>query len=523
MNKLAACSLCTIAIYALPAFAQEAGDSVEGTNTPTIGVGAMPGGVHVSSALAVPSGTFSALVWGGYGRRTGLIESNHKLNRGSGAVALSYSPLKGFLVGFSFDGRYDKHSGLTAMAAATPQDKLDAYVGDPRLFFRGTTMLSGVSFGGQLSLWFPGSNAPSIKFNATSAELRGLASLRAGPAFVSANVGFRYDRSAESALDARKFGAEDQVSLGVSEFNAMIGGLHAIVPLDKAWVAAELSGDLFLGSRHPSPTLRAGMSAGYYVASRVSLFAFAQTAMTGEITAEQVATKAVPLKPYETTFTVGAGVSMSFGGGSSGIASKPESPLTTTECKHPENPDPNDPADKDCPARVSKKASVSGKVLDDAGQPVVGAKVRVRVADKQGEATTDQSGEWNVADLPLGDCEISADVDGKKPNNGSMVLIEGKNVAPALTLETELPPGEIRGLVRAQSSGKPLTAKISIAATEKTPGQDTVCAADGTFGVQLPPGNYAVTVSIDGYQPQTLTVTITKDEVVIKNVDLRKK
>ena len=130
----------------------------------SIGVAAMPGGLHVAAATLAPKGTLSVYGLAGYGRRGGLLGGAHVLNRFTGSVAISYAPIEGLMIGFATDGRLDKHSGRGASE--------QGLVGDPRLFVRGGKTLSSVALGAQLSVLIPGKDAPSFVFPATTVEAR---------------------------------------------------------------------------------------------------------------------------------------------------------------------------------------------------------------------------------------------------------------------------------------------------------------------------------------------------------------
>jgi hypothetical protein len=503
--------------------------------TMSTGFAAMPGGLNVAAASLPSAGTFTVRGMTGYGRRAGLLDAAHVLNRFSGGIALSYAPINGLIVGFATDGRIDKHSGTV---------KEQGWVGDPRLYIRGGKAFGSVTIGGQLSLLIPGKDAPSFVFAATTVEARALASFAAGPATISVNGGFRLDRTFKSLvdnagnrIDQTSYVQEDQISLGISHYNAGVVGAHAFIPFGKAYVGVEGSANFFTGKNEtfvideamgtfgtkakPGPTLRGGITGGVAIADRISAFAYVEGSKIGKISEQARTSNRIPLVPYETTFTVGLGISASFGGIAKNV--KQFNVVENKRCKNPDNPDPKNPDDADCPPKVQKKASIAGLIRDDAGQPVVGAKISVKVGDKIGTAVSDAKGEFNIGELPLGDSEVSVEVDGKKPAKAGLVLAEGANKVPDFTLEAILPPGELRGLVRSQTSSKPLAAKITVAATATTPAVTVSTEADGTFAVPLPPGSYTATVTSDGMAEQKLEVVIEANGVVIKNVDLRKK
>ena len=114
--------------------------------------------------------------------------------------------------------------------------------------------------------------------------------------------------------------------------------------------------------------------------------------------------------------------------------------------------------------------------------------------------------------------EVSVTVGGKKPGKTTLSLKEGANTAPKIALDPELPPGQLRAVVRGAGTGKPIAgATVKI----EPGGQTATSAADGTFQIDLPPGTYKITVSSPGVKEQELDVTIDPNGVAIKNIELR--
>jgi hypothetical protein len=113
--------------------------------------------------------------------------------------------------------------------------------------------------------------------------------------------------------------------------------------------------------------------------------------------------------------------------------------------------------------------------------------------------------------------EVDVSVDGMKPGSSTLTLAKGENSVPKITLEPVLPPGQLRAVVRSLSTGKPIAnATISIEPGGKT----ATSGADGTFTIDLPPGQYTVKVKAAGMAQQELPVTIEQNGVAIKNIDL---
>ncbi len=513
---------CLCALLAAPAFAQTppadvaAASTAESGETPpeVIGYGALPGGVHAPSALVLPKGVFAVESLGGFGWRSGLLPgtggSDHRFGRGIGDIAFSYAPHELVSIALAFDGRYDRHFGVPPTADGKTED---GYVGDPRLIVRAGKPMGSMTLGGQVGVWVPGKDAPSIAASAISVEARGLLSLKAGPGLLSFNAGFRLDNSAKSVEKPEQLSLADRVSLGVSEFHAVVAGALFEMPSGKAFFGGEASLDLFVGSGAPGPIIRGGVHGGIHVTPAWSVLAYVELAKVPGISDTDVAMNDIPLIPYEPMITGGIGVSGRFGGGK------------RVESSHIiVNKDQKD-------VEVIEYADVAGTVTDENGKPVVGAKVSVKLKKVTGTGTTDDKGEFVVTKLPIGKtlrgatelddtgAEVTVEVEGKKPTTQTLTLAKGNNTVGKLALEPMLPPGQLRAVLRAAGTGKPIpgaTVKID-------PGGATATsAADGTLQIDLPPGNYKATATAPGFKEQTLDVVIDPNGVALKNFELRK-
>ena len=515
-----ACVASTLALFTASAIAQPAADV--GATAPedepaappqAIGYGAMPGGLHAPSAETLPKGAVQVFTLGGFGWRSGLLADNHRFGRGIGNLAVAFGATDFLSIGLSLDGRYDKHFGLAPSGD-------DGYVGDPHLIVRLGKASGNMRFGGQLGVWVPGKDAPSVAGSAISVDARGLVSLKAGPGLLSFSAGFRLDNSAKSA-DPERLSLQDRVSLGVSEFHAVIGGVNLMIPSGKLWFGAEGSIDVFVGKGDtpmggteahsaPGPLIRFGASAGYHITDQWSVLAFVEGSKVPSIDAADVAANDVKLIAYEPMITGGLGVAGRFGGpkktGGSFV--------------------PHDPVD----ITVIEKADVTGEVVDETGKPVAGAKVDIVAKTGTSSGTTDDKGVYTVTGVPIGKTEkgvttldagveVKVNVDGKKPAATTVTLVKGANTVPKLTLEAVLPPGQLRAIVRTAGTGKPL---VGATITIEPGGVTATSGAEGKFEVDLPPGTYKIKATAPGLAPQELDVTIDPNGVAIKNIELHK-
>jgi hypothetical protein len=471
-----------------------------------IGYGALPGGLHVAAAETLPAGTVELGLLSGFGYRKGLLSADHTLDRAIGELAIGYAPLANLAIALSFDGRYDRHQGL-----AKPDDGL---VGDPHLLVRFAAPSGRVAFGGQLGIWVPGKDFPSIAPSATSVDARGLLSIDAGFGLVTANAGFRYDNSAKSV--DKPLSAADQVSLGVSSFSAALAGLSLRIPFnERAYLELEGSADVFVGTGAPGPILRGGGLVGVAVNDAVSMIAYVEGAKVPGLNYSEVMQKnLVTLVPYEPVITGGLGLQARFGG------FRPPAP--TSQITRNVRP---------VPVTVIETADVTGTVVDDAGKPVVGARITIKLKNNTATAISDDKGTYVVTRLPIGKtvdgktdlddtgAEISAEVANKKPGSATLTLAKGANIVPRIALDPMLPPGQLRAVIINVATSRPVAgATVTI-----DPGGVTATSgADGKFTVDLPPGHYQITVTARGLAQQQLDVNIDPNGVAIKNIDMHK-
>jgi len=165
----------------------------------------------------------------------------------AGSLALDERPRPWLDLALRFDGRYDVHS-----IPGQPADT--GMVGDPRLFARvDGAWADGLRLGARAGLWLPGRDAPSVDWGALTPELVALASY-APPArafALTANIGYRLDRSAHSAPNAAQLSAGDRIALEVSAFNEVLAGVGATLGSGAAQGFVEASAELLVGSGAP--------------------------------------------------------------------------------------------------------------------------------------------------------------------------------------------------------------------------------------------------------------------------------
>ncbi|MEO6774354.1 MAG: carboxypeptidase-like regulatory domain-containing protein [Kofleriaceae bacterium] len=519
-------------VLAQPDLAASAVPAEAAAPQPAVGYGAMPGGLYVPDAETLPKGALEVITLDGYGYRKAALAADHTMSRALGSIAVAFGVHDLISVGLSLDGRYDSHSNA-------PMGHDTGLVGDPHIIGRIAKAFGTARFGAQLGIWVPGKDAPSIAGSAISVDVRALASLPAGPGILSFEVGYQLDNSANSVDMVGALSLADRMSLGVSDFNEAFGGAHLAIPVGKAWFGAEASLEAFLGDPPTNAdgtvvaghaaltdgtlTFRGGLSGGYHLDDRFAILAFAELAKVPYITAAQVTVNAIPLIPYEPAFTAGIGISAQFG------SSKNEARFKG--CAYtPEG----------CPAvEAPIDADITGTVVDESGKPVVGAKVSIKLSNVTVDpVATDQTGAYTFRSVRIGtqaeatkskpalhridepSASLSVVVDGKKPATATIAkLDEGNTTVPPIKLEPMLPPGQLRGVVHSLPNGKPVE-KATITVTPGDAKAET--AADGTFTIDLAPGQYKIVVKAGSFASQDLDVVIEPNGVAIKNIDLHK-
>jgi len=329
---------------------------------------------------------------------------------------------------------------------------------------------------------------------------------------------------------------QDRISLGVSYYNEFLAGAQYLIPAgNKAWVGLEGSLEDFIGSpptgmadlEEGTLLLRGSVTFGVHLNDQWGLVAYVDLVKSPGIEAAQAAAGSIPIIPYEPIVTGGISLNARFGGPKVKIPEGPKPCWETAEgCKPDEKPMFGD---------------VTGSVLDDAGKPLVGAKVTVKghTYSETGTDTTKSDGTFRVKDVKVGrrittpskagpttdekvdetSLDVAVELADRKPGAATIDKPKsGDNAVPPITLQPALPPGQIKGVVRS-ASGAPIgRATITIEPGDRK----TESAADGTFAIDLPPGQYKVTIKAAGFASQELDVPIEPQSVALKEIILHK-
>ncbi len=218
-------------------------------------LGAVPGVYRVATAEP-DAGGLSFYTGAGYGYAASIFGRDDTHHRATGSLAASFGPVSWLSLGLRMDGRFDQHSEQVPRLDGSPGEVTDdGLVGDPRFLAQVRTSLTDSwHLGGRLTLWFPGSEAPSLVLGATTTDA--LAALTyappGSPLRLGLEAGFRLDRSAESAGDAGALSQADRLSLGVSDSNAVLLGAGATFRAGNVEILGEVTWDLLVGADAPS-------------------------------------------------------------------------------------------------------------------------------------------------------------------------------------------------------------------------------------------------------------------------------
>lgn len=456
---------------------------------------ALPGLIRVDTAEPIPPGLLVALS-SGYGYTGATLGQDDSHHRGASRAVLSYRLLPSLAAALRFDGRYDKHVDSAGSD--------DGWVGDPRLLLRYRRSLApGLGAGIQLGVWAPGSDAPSIKAAALSLESSVALSYSFPdqPLLLAWNLGYRLDRSAASVASAQELSLADRMSLGASDFSAYLIAVGARYQVGTAKLGLEWSLDLLHGAGAPpfgqSP-MRVGASCEVPVSAALALVASTEVRVS-KVVAQEIREA---LLPFDPRYQLMLGVQFRIG----------TEKAATRLAVAPINED--DKATQ--PAEEQLTGLFTGRVLSGE-QGVAEAALRVELASGEiHELKSDENGAFS-ATLPLGPLTIAVQAEGFESKNETYEL-EGESSTPlAIYVDPILPPGQLRGVVRS-FRGRPLKAELRIE-PELTVVQT---AADGSFEIDLPPGDYVISITVPRFKSQTRGIHIDEDGVTIMNVDLRR-
>jgi hypothetical protein len=349
----------------------------------------------------------------------------------------------------------------------------------------------------------PGSEDVSTTFKALSLDSRLLAAATFGNALIGASAGYRFDRSEKAGENAAELGFGDRVSLGLSEYDAVIVGLGARVFVGNTELLAEASGDLLVGGGAP-PLSESPLRATAGVRQALSKRLAAEFLVDVSLSSRAEALPSSALVPIEPRVSAFAGIRYRFTSESTETpASEPPPPPAAVVPATPATPN---------------EAPLEVVVSDEQGAAVPDAKVRFTSGPTSRELARDSAGHHRDEHVPAGSGSLVVEASGFERFEKRFELQPGKPLKLDVTLTALPPPSQVRGVVRS-FGGHGLSAKVRVMPL----GAEVATDASGAFQVDVPPGAYEVTIEADGYETQTRQVKVEAQGVVILNADLVKK
>ena len=484
-----------------------------GLITPAVGaeengtIGFTPYGNYGVRRLLMPMAPSTHLSVSGYAGY-GLIESmgpvsgaHHRID---GLLSVAGSPIKQLGMRLSLDGYHDRHPSDDTGGDTTT-------VGTPSFGIHGGQQIGKwIQLGGALDVIIPGGAAPSLAFESTTLEPRLILAVAPQNEIwrLIASVGYRWDNTGKTAPEAQSLRPGDRISIGTSDYDAVLVGLGSSVSISKVELLAELTSNIYVNNPPSgSSPVRIDVGARYHITPALQAALITETLLIGrpELDAD------TPIMPIEPRFSISVGVTYAFG-------VKKQTVAPTDE----ENPiAPIEPPTTKPEAPTAETTSIEGSVVDEEGNPIGGTSVRFVTAaegePEKFETTTDQNGQYRLTDLPLGEGTLVIEMEGFDPIEQPMTLSsEPVLQEPSILREVISSPTQLRGQIRS-IKGEPLKAKLVIKPGNKTVETDE----DGQFSIDLPSGKYRVTISAPGRKSQKKRVVIEENSVTIINVDLR--
>ena len=500
ISLVAAAGLLSLLVQPVSTRAEE-GESKTGNPVGVTSLGLH--GIHRIAVPYAPERHITLSGQGGYGLTESVGDVDGAHHRLYGKIAGGFALLRWLGFGLYLDGYYDKHPDDDDGADTT-------LVGNPHLDLRfGYPLGKLVQIGADFDLWIPGDKAPSLKWDATTLDSRLLLALSPEDSFwtVAAAVGFRADNSANAAPPADTLRPGDRISLGVSEFHSVIVGLGSSLRFANFELLLEFTANLLVGDNAPtgSSPFRFAVGGRYRLTKALAI----------ELMTESLAGKRPgltpddPMVPVDPRFSLLAGIRYTFALGKEPLPPEPKPESESVETV------PTPP-----PVETSKSAStrLTGSVVDNDGNPIGGANIRLDSGGEAHEAQTDSQGNYFIDNVSVGPATLTVNTDGFDEDRRELVITEKMPaVEPLVMTQTEASQAsQLRGIIRS-IDGQPLRAQIII----KPSNTELETDNKGYFTVDLPPGQYTVTIKSKGYRRQQRKVEIEENSVTILNADLR--
>lgn len=421
----------------------------------------------------------------------------------------------------SYEGAYDKHPTLDGQSDWGGM--LAAAAGADLWISLAPLGLSEGIWGFSLDVAFPGGNGVGFSPGSLILDATTRAQWQKGHGFVGARAGFRFDRSITSLDQPELYGVADRLSLQGSASHGVLAALFGGFRLGGVDATMGVSSTALLDGVSPSlwPT-QVWVGAAAADDGRDGWYWFATMAASPQARP----TMSDPIVRVLPRAEVMAGIRYRFGGSSPIAETAPvdngaSADDSTTDGE--ETPQAAPPAPR----------AAQGRVVDADGAPLEGAFVQIlrpRAPSAEGATSGEISdagfeqvyaidvgpdGSFRFDDLPPG--PLRMEIASERHETVTIDIEPGEIALPeTFALEARTPHGELTGLIR-DFNGQGIPAVVVV-----RPGQQRlVLPPDGTFKLDLAPGQYTVRISADGFVSQTRRITLEDRSVVVMNVELR--
>ncbi|NQW24396.1 MAG: carboxypeptidase regulatory-like domain-containing protein, partial [SAR202 cluster bacterium] len=157
--------------------------------------------------------------------------------------------------------------------------------------------------------------------------------------------------------------------------------------------------------------------------------------------------------------------------------------------------------------------TIGGTVTDiDTGEPIQGALVQVDGSDPVLSASTDASGVYSIADVPVGEQTVTASVDGYDSQTAATELFESIEAIVDFDLQPSLQVfTTISGTVTDAISGEPIEGVV-VQVDGTDPALKEMTDASGGYAIAgVLVGDQTFTASVDGYDSETVGKELVAD------------
>lgn len=430
----------------------------------------------------------------GYGFTESLDAAPGDHHRMSGRIAASAAPLPWLNLAAGTHLRHDRHA----------EDALGSDQGtviDSQLHvLAGARLDSDWHLGAGVGASFTRGDSvgSSLANPAIDALLLGGYVPRNSPVSVGLLAGYRYDRTAGVANAPALYRSGDRLSLGLSEFDALLFGAGAGYRWGATELLAELGADVLVGKAAPglreSP-LRLGAGARHHFDDQLSVRLSADASLSARppVGADD------PLVPVDPRVQLSLGVVYRFPSpGPAALA--PEAP-----------PPPLPPA----PPPPPLPASLEVQVTTLEGYPLSDARVELVDGETVIEVPHAELQDYRLAQVAARAVTLRVSAARLETHTQPIELLPGKPLRIDVRMAPAPPVGQLRGQVRS-FSGEGLRARVRIEPLGKSLETDPA----GSFLIDVSPGWYEVVIEAAGHATQRRRLEVPEDGVVILNADL---